>query len=186
MTISAQKLEIRRQMKRMRRALTATEQLEAGRSVEDKVLTLELLTTPQRIFCYLAARNELPTEQLILTLIDKGHTVAIPFSLPDGQMFPRILRNLDDLIEGHYNIPTSKGPELEGSPTLALIPALAFDRQGNRVGYGGGYYDRFLKKHPTMTRIGIGYDFQLMNMVPTEPTDMSLHVLITPKQKLSF
>ena len=69
--------------------------------------------------------------------------------------------------------------------TLMIMPGVAFDRNLNRVGYGGGYYDRFLEKHPDFVRIAISYELQLCDYVPVEPTDYKPHMLITEKQILT-
>ena len=60
-----------------------------------------------------------------------------------------------------------------------IMPGVAFDRDNHRVGYGGGFYDRFLEKHPDILRVAVAFDFQIMDMVPTEPTDICPQIIVT-------
>ena len=62
---------------------------------------------------------------------------------------------------------------------MMVMPGVAFDPQNHRVGYGGGFYDRFLEKHPQIKRVAIAFDFQILLSVPTEPTDISPEVIVT-------
>lgn len=172
-------------MRRQRRALPAEEQARAASAVAQRLFSLEALQQPTAVFSYLAARHELPTRPLIERLMAEGHTVAVPFTQSDGLMIPRVLRSFEDIIEGHFGIPTSSGPPLGECPGLTMVPALAFDRAGNRVGYGGGYYDRFLSANTSTISVGLGYDFQLLDELPTEPFDIPLTMVITPSQLLT-
>ena len=63
-----------------------------------------------------------------------------------------------------------------------LVMAVAFDVNCNRVGYGGGFYDRFLEKHPYITRVAVAFEFQMMSEVPVEPTDISPEIIVTEKE----
>ena len=186
MTGPALKGDIRAHMKARRRALSVDQRRDAAALVLQKLNNLDAFTKASSFFCYLSARRELGTKTLVQSLLAQNKTVLVPFTLPDGVMVPRVLRCLEDQVPGAFNIPTSKGPEFAGSPDVCLVPALAFDSAGNRVGYGGGYYDRFLAQHPTSIRIGLGYDFQLIDTVPAIATDIPLHHLVTPSHALQF
>ena len=63
-----------------------------------------------------------------------------------------------------------------------IMPGVAFDKQNHRVGYGGGFYDRYLEKHPSLKRIAAAFEFQILPEVPTEPTDISPEIIVTEKQ----
>ena len=75
-------------------------------------------------------------------------------------------------------------PAYEGEIDLIVVPAVAFDKTGLRLGRGGGYYDKFLKKHARAMLIGVGYDFQLGDQVPAERHDQKVHRIILPSQTI--
>lgn len=74
------------------------------------------------------------------------------------------------------------GEALKGAPDYVITPLLAADEKGNRLGYGKGYYDRYLAKYPTAVRIGYAFDFQILHEVPTNERDEKLDVLVTDKR----
>lgn len=90
----------------------------------------------------------------------------------------------DKMHRGKVGIPEPTTPPYEGEIDLIIVPAVAFDKQGNRLGRGGGYYDRFLKKQSHATFIGVGYDFQLVDEVPVRQHDQKMHRIILPSQTI--
>ena len=64
---------------------------------------------------------------------------------------------------------------------MMVMPGVAFDKENHRVGYGGGFYDRFLEKHPQVRRVAVAFEFQMLPAVPTEPTDISPEIIVTEK-----
>ncbi len=85
---------------------------------------------------------------------------------------------------GKFNIPEPQTPPFKGKIDLILIPGVAFDKQCNRLGRGGGYYDRFLPHHRHATLVGVGYDFQLVDEVPMTRRDIRLDRVILPSQTI--
>ena len=100
-----------------------------------------------------------------------------------------LISEYTQLAPGAMNIlePTAYCEKITVFPenTLMIMPGVAFDENLNRVGYGGGYYDRFLDKHPDLNIIAVGYELQLCESIPTEPTDYRPHMLITEKKILT-
>ena len=82
-------------------------------------------------------------------------------------------------IIGDFNILEPQNEVYEGDYDLIIVPGVAFDKDGNRIGRGKGYYDRFLSKHLDIKRIGICFDFQLIERVPTEDNDIKMHEIIS-------
>ncbi len=80
---------------------------------------------------------------------------------------------------GDFNILEPQNEPYTGDYDLIVVPGVAFDRKGNRIGRGRGYYDRFLCKHLNVKRIGICFDFQLVDEVPTEPNDIRMDEVIS-------
>ena len=92
------------------------------------------------------------------------------------------IQGKEDLLPGRYGIlePAEACPgSIPDADTWILTPGLWFDDRGYRIGYGGGFYDRFLEKHPEVCRIAVGFSFQILPEVPTEPTDIRPQVIVT-------
>jgi 5-formyltetrahydrofolate cyclo-ligase len=141
------------------------------------------------LFMYVNFRSEVETVELIKKCLRHGIRVAVP--LVDASavsMIPLLINDPEkDLAPGYYNIPEPDPQRaLRVEPDeidAAVIPGSVFDIHGGRLGYGGGYYDRFLVNDaPQAKRIGFAFELQLVDKVPLEPHDQSLDILITEKR----
>ncbi len=130
-------------------------------------------------FCYLAFSSEAPTDKLIEKLKERGFRVCAP-RIEGGEMLAVELGG--DYALSRYGILEPLGQAYLGAVDLIITPLLAADERGNRLGYGGGYYDRFFKKYPKAKRIGYAFDFQIVNEVPTETFDEKLDCIVTDKR----
>ena len=90
----------------------------------------------------------------------------------------------EDFTISAWGIREPVGEPFEGKIDYAIVPFLAVDKQGNRLGYGGGYYDRYFERNPNTLRIAYGFDFQIQKEVPTEETDKKMNCIVTDKQVL--
>ncbi len=140
------------------------------------------------VAAYAAIRNEMDTAPLIAALRGRGHRIALPVIV--GQKKPLIFRLYepgDGLLANPLDIfePMSAAPGVV--PDVVIIPLLAFDRKRNRLGYGGGYYDRTIKKlraqKPILT-IGVAYSFQEVPEIPTGHNDVPLDKIVTERDVL--
>lgn len=136
-----------------------------------------------KIFIYLSFSSEASTDKLIEELLEKGHEVYCP-RIENGEM--QAVRYGEDFTLSSYGIREPIGEIFNGSPDIIVLPLLAADEKGRRLGYGGGYYDRYLQCHPAAKRVGYCFDFQIVASVPTETWDEGLDVLITDKRTLFF
>ncbi len=143
-----------------------------------------------RISAYWPIRTELDPRPLIASLLHDGHELCLPVVPgPDVRLEFRAFEDERDLIEGAFGamIPPDSAARFE--PQVLLVPMLAFDEAGYRLGYGGGYYDRTLEdlrsQHPTLA-IGLAYDAQEVAQVPIEPTDERLDALVTPSRQFRW
>ena len=141
------------------------------------------------LFMYVNFRSEVETLELIKGCINRGIRVAVP--LVDAaavRMIPLLIKDPErDLVPGYYNIPEPDPkktlPLKPGEIDAAVIPGSVFDVHGGRLGYGGGYYDRFLVNDaPQALRIGLAFEMQVVDKVPLEPHDQPLDILITEKR----
>lgn len=132
-------------------------------------------------FVYLSFSSEAPTDGLIERLLENGWRVFCPRTEKD-EMYA--VEYGEDFYLSDYGIREPCGEAYEKTPTITVIPLLAVDEKGNRLGYGKGYYDRYLKKYPNTKRIGYCFDFQIVRKVPCEENDERLEIVVTDKRIL--
>ena len=123
----------------------------------------------------------LPDEVQTLTFIEEWRhqkTLILPTVVGDD-IVPVEYGKDTDFAVGDFNILEPQNDPYTGDFDLIVVPGVAFDRQGNRIGRGKGYYDRFLCQHLDVKRIGICFDFQLVDEVPTEPLDIRMDEVLT-------
>jgi 5-formyltetrahydrofolate cyclo-ligase len=137
------------------------------------------------IHCYISFRSELETRELIKSLLRQGRRIVVPvIEELDGRQFMihTEIHGLDDLAQGHFGLsePVARSTaSLEGLDAV-VVPLSAFDRDGNRLGYGKGFYDRFLSELPrSVARVGLAFALQEVEQIPTHSLDQPLDIVIT-------
>ena len=144
------------------------------------VLTqIERAGTQRKVFCYLSYSSEAPTDGLIESLTENGFAVYAP-RIENGDMLAVAVG--EDFTLSDLGIREPIGRAYEGEIPFAVAPLLAVDEKGNRLGYGGGYYDRYFANNPRTVRIGYCFDFQLLSCVPSVETDEPLDWVVTDKR----
>lgn len=135
------------------------------------------------IYLYIDCKNEVMTGEIMDEALRLGKRVVAPKVIGQDMIFYEITSR-DDLEPGYFGIPEPREglSEAEGEQGLLLMPGVAFDPQRHRVGYGGGFYDRYLEKHTGHFKAAIAFEFQIMEEVPVEPTDILPDLVITEKQ----
>ena len=138
-----------------------------------------LLAEAQTILSYYALPDEVDTHALLDALVAEGKTVLLPKVLDETTMELRCYQGPQDLREGAYHIMEPVGAPFtdEARIDIALIPGLAFDAQGHRLGRGKGYYDRFLASFKGKT-IGVCFDFQKVAEVPVDAHDIPVDCVV--------
>lgn len=141
------------------------------------------------LFMYVNFRSEVETVELIKRCLRQGMRVAVPLVDDSAvRMIPLLIEDPEkDLAPGYYDIPEpdpQKSQRVESREIdAAVIPGSVFDIHGGRLGYGGGYYDRFLVNDaPQARRVGFAFELQLVDKVELEPHDQPLDILITEKR----
>ena len=124
--------------------------------------------------------DEVDIRPLIADLVSAGHHIVLPRVTGDDTMELRRYTSADDLREGAFHIQEPTGALFTdyASVDLALIPGMAFDAAGHRLGRGRGYYDRFLAEHPLRHTIGVCFPFQRVPQVPTDAHDIPVHEVV--------
>ena len=123
----------------------------------------------------------------LLTPWPEKKAVALP-RVEGGELSMRCTSSANELSRGRFGIlePSAAALESPGGWDLILVPGLAFDRNGGRLGRGRGYYDRFLSRHHEAFRVGVCFDEQIVDAVPCEAHDLRMHALLTPSTIMAF
>ena len=177
--LKAKKTALRKYMKE-RRSNNENRDVKETLLTENTLVGLrEQLNGKETFFVYLAKSSEAPTGKLIERLLASGKKVYCPRI--DGKTMQAVAFG-GDFTLSEFQTVEPVGDVYEGEIDVVIAPLLAADRQGGRLGYGGGYYDRFFAEHPNALKIGYCFDFQLTKEVPTESTDIRLDIVVTDKQ----
>lgn len=183
------KNELRKMMKSRLAALTREEYEDLNRSLYSNFIKLKALKRINHIMIYYSVRNEAATIPIINYLLNLGKTVALPVCTPERDLKAAIINNLSELQPASFGL-MEPGPEAVlldyDELKLVIIPGVAFDEKGNRLGHGAGYYDRFLSKTPNAFKLGLAYDFQVVPALPAERHDIKINGILTPSRYLEF
>ena len=171
------KNELRHNIKQQKRQFTSQQLAQLSLPVLDRLRPL--LRDAKVVLAYYSLPDEVDTHVLIDELVAEGKTVLLPKVLDDTTMELRRYTGLQDLCEGAYHIMEPVGMTFTDLSQIdvALIPGIAFDAQGHRLGRGKGYYDRFLSLISTKT-LGLCFDFQKVAEVPVEAQDVAVDKVV--------
>lgn len=177
-----EKKAIRKQIFAERKACSDKEIQEWSKEITKNITALPEYQTADRILVYADYNHEVMTGFLIEKAWADGKEIAVPKVQGLDMIFYK-LTDFAQLEPGYYGIPEPVSGEIvQWEDALMIMPGVAFDRQNHRVGYGGGFYDRYLEKHPRVKRVAAAFEFQLLPQAPTEPTDISPEIVVTEKQ----
>jgi len=188
----AQRQKLREQVLSSRESLSAQDRQLKSAQIIKTLVEHNIFKQAQTIFSYVNFRSEVITDTLIETCLRLGKRLCVPLTIPHRyQLVPYELTNRSHLRPGYYGIP-EPNPDTSAQIAsheidLTILPGSVFDRFGGRLGYGGGFYDRFIEnKAPDAVRVGLAFELQIAERLPLMPHDQMLHHLITEKQMLTF
>lgn len=179
--MTVDKRELRRAMSEKKRAMTAAEVESRSAMLAEKLYRTAQWRAAKAVYVYIAFNQEVRTRPIIERAWDEGKRVAVPKEVGNGMRFIWFDR-FDQLApQGAFGIlePTEDGPVADDEAALILMPGVAFDRDGHRVGYGGGYYDRWLSEHPGHPTLALCYDFQVVKDIPSEVHDIRVDAVLS-------
>lgn len=175
----AEKKLVRKQFRDMRNGMAPGQVKELSERICANVTASPQFLEAERIFAYYPIGNEADVRKIVREAWRQGKQVAFPGVSGEDMVFFRV----SDFLKLHPGTFGVMEPEetypVEWESGLMLVPGVAFDRRGGRMGFGKGYYDRYLADHPGCTRMGIAYELQVGDQIPVEETDMPLHYLAT-------
>jgi len=172
-----EKKELRAQIKALKKQHTKEQLLEQSEQIMAKLERHPDFIKAERVMLYSALPDEVQTQ----AFLEKWHlkkTIILPTVVGDD-IVPVAFGKDTAFSVGDFNIMEPQNEPYTGDFDLIIVPGVAFDRKGNRIGRGRGYYDRFLSKHLGVKRIGICFDFQLVDEVPTEPFDILMDEVLS-------
>ena len=166
-----EKKEIRKKIFKARKEHTDAWIRENSLRITEALTQLPEYRNAERIMAYADYNHEVITRYIIEQAWKDGKEVAVPKVFGKDMVFYR-LTDFSQLESGYFGIPEPKedGETVSWEEAMMVMPG---------VGYGGGFYDRFLEKHPEVCRVAVGFSFQILSEVPTEPTDIRPQVIVT-------
>ncbi len=178
------KKEVRKRILKIRNAMPLEETAAKSRQIISRLTELHDIRRSSTMMVFLNFGSEVQTDGLISWGWEMGKRIIVPLCRPaDREMMPCIITDFADLEAGHYGIREPRAARRVVVPLeeidVILIPAVAFDRSGRRVGYGGGYYDRFLPRVPRAARIGAAFACQIVPEVNADPHDIPAQRIVT-------
>jgi 5-formyltetrahydrofolate cyclo-ligase len=181
-----EKFQLRNQMRIFRRQLNPARRKAMSERVISRLESLPVFRRARSIHTYVSFGDEVDTHALIHRLLREGRQVAAPrIEGASGELHHFFIRDFSQLQPGRFGIlepaPNPRTIAMPETFDMVLVPGLAFDREGNRLGLGKGYYDRFLAKVHA-PKIALAFAFQMMKKISTEPHDQRVDMVITEKE----
>lgn len=179
---------VRNRMLGKRDSISFDERLEKSIKIVSRLFSIKEIVEAKSIFTYVSFRSEVITHALIDSFIGQGKVISVPFvDMKKKSMTPsRIESFKNDLVPGKFGIleppPEKVNSVSSGAIDVIIVPGAAFNEKGCRIGYGGGFYDRFLQKG-RISSYALAFDFQLVDEVPFNPKfDMRVDYIVTEKR----
>lgn len=179
------KEEIRRRVLEQRKNMPAEEVELKSQQIQGRLFNSTYYQSSRTIMTYVDFQNEVETRGIIRGAISEGKIIAVPLTGPNYSLLPVKIESLDDLEPGNKGILEPKKVDIVDLKKLDLVlmPGVAFDRYGNRLGYGLAYYDRFLAQLlPSTMIVALAYSFQVVQTLPFEEHDKKVNLIITENE----
>ena len=173
------KKELRRQIREQKRAMTEAEIVSASQRLGELFLNCEQYNAAKTIYGYLPYNQEVRTVPMLEQAMKDGKRVAVPKCYGEEMRF-LYMDDLSKVEKGYANIPEpiADEPVADDPMALVLMPGMAFTKDGKRMGYGGGFYDKFLAAEPNHPTVALCYAFQMVEDLPTEDYDIPVDCVL--------
>lgn len=184
------KREVREEILRVRKALTPEEVRVLSGRVHGNLSSVPEFESAKVVASYVAKKYEVQTADILREALAAGKKVIVPRSdLSSVRLRFHEIRDLDELHPGAFGIPeppTGSPPVPLARSDVILVPVVAWDLRGQRVGYGKGYFDRELKSRGNAFCLGLAFEFQCRDSLPATPTDVPMDMIVTDQRVLRF
>ena len=187
MDITLAKKNLRETVKKRIASLSAEEKRQASERILKAVTLLDAYKKATSVMLYAATKNEVDTLPLIENILERGLSLWLPWcDVETTSIVPVEIRDIkQDLVPGTYGILSPREPKVKAipsgfHPSIIFVPGVAFDKKGNRLGRGLGYYDKFLTSlAPEVLKIGLAFECQMEKEIPAEAFDYKLDRVIS-------
>ena len=173
------KQQLRKSIREQKRAMTEEEIIRRSEKLAELFLASDAYGNAKTIYGYLPYNQEVRTVPMLEQALRDGKRVAVPKCYGDEMRFI-FMEDLSKVEKGYANIPEpiADDPIADDKTALVLMPGLAFDPQGHRIGYGGGFYDKFLAAEPDHPTLALCYEFQMLDHLETEEFDIPVDTVL--------
>lgn len=190
--VQQRKREIRKKVQEERDSLSPRERTARSAAVLDRLWSLEDFREADTVFFFISFRSEVDTVPMIKQALAEGKRVCLPYTYTDSKQMvaSHVLDFENDLEPGNYDIMEPRPESIRPIPPeeidIIVMPGVAFDVDGRRLGYGGGYYDRFLNQcRDDCLRVAPCFDLQVIDEVPCSDHDHHIHMIVTEKRVIN-
>lgn len=176
-----EKIKVRNILRERREKLTPQERLFKSETICKNVFSL--INPGETVMAFTSKELEVNTGLLLKKLLENKNPLVVPIIVTeDVSLRLSYLKDLNHLVPSTFGVPEPIGNEIsvpEGAVDIVILPMLGFDRKGGRIGYGAGYYDRFLEKYPDVKKIGLAFKCQELENIPLEDNDVLMDFIVT-------
>ncbi len=186
-----QKKQFRQEAVQGRDALPLESRIKYGEAIKEQLFALEPFRNAHKVLLYASFRSEVNTEPMIVEALKIGKTVVLPRVLhEEARLTKHIISGFEELTPGHWGIPEpdiDKHEQIKVEDIhLLVVPGLAFDTKGARIGYGGGYYDKLLSRiKGERTIVALAFEAQIFESLPMEEHDIPVDYIITEQRTIN-
>lgn len=179
------KKEIRKYVFDYRKKMTQETADELSKTICETVINLPEFKESSCVYAYVDYNKEVVTRSIIETAWKSGKKVAVPKVTGPHEMKYYYLESFEQLEPGYFQIPEpAYGEEAHDETAFLIVPGVAFDLNRHRAGYGQGFYDRYLEAHSGHKTVAVAFEFQIVEEVPAEPTDIFPNKVVTEKRTI--
>ena len=173
------KSDLRKMIREKKRAMTEEQIVESSRRLAEQFFATQQYQNTKTLYGYMPYNQEVRTIPILEQALRDGKRVAVPKVFGDEMRFI-YLDDLTSVEKGYSGIPEpiADGPVADDPEALVLMPGLAFDKEGHRIGYGGGFYDKFLSSEPNHTTVALCYAFQMLPEIATDDYDIPVDCVL--------
>jgi len=180
------KNKLRKELLEKREKLSKEEVAEKSKQIKERLFELREFKKASTVLFYVSYDNEVNTHEMIKECISTGKNIAVPITnKKDRSLELSKLEKWDDLTSGSYGILEPKKEKIKeieiNEIDLIIVPGVGFDKNGNRIGHGKGYYDKLLKNSKASS-IALAFEFQILERIPAEKRDVPIDKIITEKR----
>lgn len=183
MNLDEDKKRLRNKLKQSRAAISANQLAKLSEQISVFLHEIDAFTQAKTLFCYVSYLNEVDTHPLIDYCLRHEKAIFVPKIIGKTKMIAVEVANMSELVPDKMGILTPQSNQAHTGPfDIAITPGLGFTANGERLGYGRGYYDRWFATHQTGLKIGIAFECQIVAELPTDKTDIPVDIIVTDER----